>query len=75
MQGIEAQLPGMCDDSEPRRSILGLDKAGRKALVVLRRDAVHTDILEAYVQAFLLLHFTGPLVSPCLFIHPKMLVS
>lgn len=50
------------DSDADMKLIIALDKSGREASVVLRCDASQEDVLEAYVQGYLLLHSTAPMV-------------
>ncbi len=61
MQPLERTLARMDSDAD-MKLIIALDKSGREALVVLRRDACPEDILKAYVQGYLLLHSNAPMV-------------
>lgn len=62
MQGIEARLDSLDTPGRSRLYIVAMDEFGVNALAVLRHDAGHGNILEAYVHAYLLLHFAGRLV-------------
>ncbi len=50
------------DSDADVKLIIALDKSGQEASVVLRRDAGPEDILKAYVQGYLLLQSTAPMV-------------
>ncbi|BDA41824.1 RUS1 family protein C16orf58 homolog [Coccomyxa sp. Obi] len=57
---LERTLARM-DSNADMKLIIALDKSGREASVVLRRDADSEDVLKAYVQGYLLLHSTAPM--------------
>ena len=50
-------------DALAARHIVGLSRARRRALVVLRADAKAEDVLAAYVHGYMLLHSSAPMVS------------
>jgi hypothetical protein len=54
------------DSDTDVKFIIALDKSGCEAAVVLRRDAKQEDVLKAYVQGYLLLHFSAPVVRTSL---------
>lgn len=63
VQGVEGRLARLGEEEQGLRYIVGLDRTGREARVVLRQDAGSSDVLAAYLYGYLLLHSEAPVVS------------